>query len=136
METKSIPGKKLPKWKKKKQFNGALTKILRPFKFGEDWYQEDRFKFACIMENNEISSVNQLVKTQKPELATRPVCRAQAKQAVYGGRTDLMCELLSPFVEEADRHRRTDIKSTQELCSEVEATNVRILKDGLRRGKF
>ena len=48
----------------------------------------------------------------------------------------MTCEILSPFVEEADRDRRTDLKSTEELCSEIEKVNVRISKDGVRRGRF
>ena len=117
-------------------FNGAATQILRSFKFGEDWSQEDRFKSACWVANNEIPSVNQVVKTHKTDLATRPVCRAPAKQAVNGGLTDIACELLNPFVEEADKDRRTDLKSTEELCSEIKSVNEKMMKDGMRRGTF
>ena len=64
-----------------KQMNGAATHILRAFKFGEDWRHESRFKSACSVENNEVPSQNQLVKDHKLELCTRPVCRAEVRQA-------------------------------------------------------
>ena len=43
---------------------------------------------------------------------------------------------MSPFVEEADKGRKTEVKSTEELCSEMRSANERIKKDGLRRGLF
>ena len=47
-----------------------------------------------------------------------------------------MCTLLDPFVQEADRDNRTEVKSTEELCSDLKATNDRILEDGVQRGRF
>ena len=37
---------------------------------------------------------------------------------------------------EADKGRRTDVKSTEELCAEFKAANERMTKDGVRRGPF
>ena len=119
-----------------KHLNGASTQILRAFKFGESWGQEDRFKSACQADNNEIASLNQLVKTHKTNLCTRPVCRAPVKQATTGGLTEIACDIISPFAEEADKIRRTEITSTEDLCSEMKMANERIMKDGLRRGPF
>ena len=47
-----------------------------------------------------------------------------------------MCTLLDAFVQEADRDNRTEVKSTEELCSDLKATNDRILEAGVRRGRF
>ena len=47
-----------------------------------------------------------------------------------------MCTVLDPFVQEADRDNRTEVKSTEELCSDLKATNDRILEDGVQRGRF
>ena len=82
--------------KVERQFNGAATQILRVFRFGEDWKHEDRMKSACQVENNEIPSLNQSVKDHKEQLATRPVCRAQVKQAPNGPLSSLVCEILDP----------------------------------------
>ena len=90
-----------------KQFSGAATQMLRTFQFGEDWSHQDRFKSACGVENSEIPSLCQFVKDHKETLKTRPVCKAQVKQAPNGPLADLVCEVLSPFVEEADKARRT-----------------------------
>ena len=35
-----------------------------------------------------------------------------------------------------DRDNRTEVKSTEELCSDLKATNDRILEDGVQRGRF
>ena len=91
-------------------------------------------KSACGAKNNEIPSLNQLVKDHKATLKTRPVCRA--RQAPNGNLGELLCTLLDPFVQEADRDNRTEVKSTEELCSDLKATNDRILEDGVQRGRF
>ena len=52
-----------------KQLNGAATKILGAFKFGEDWGHEARMK---------------LVKVHKEILLNRPVGWAQVRQATNG----------------------------------------------------
>ena len=109
---------------------------MRAFKFGENWQQESRFVSACRVENHEIPSMNQVVKDHKETLKTRPVCRAKVQQAPNGSLADLVCEILNPFVEEADKNRRTDVKSTEELCAEFKATNERMMKNGVRRGPF
>ena len=121
---------------REKQFNGAATQMLRAFKFGEDWGHQDRFKSACGAESNEIPNLSQYVKDHKETLVTRPVCKAQVKQAPNGPLADLVCEVLGPFAEEADKMRRTEVKSTEELSSELVAMNKRIKEDGLRRGEF
>ena len=117
-----------------KILNGAATQILRAFKCGEDWGHEARLKSACGAKNNEIPSLNQLVKDHKATLKTRPVCRA--RQAPNGNLGELLCTLLDPFVQEADRDERTEIKSTEELCSDLKATNDRISEAGVQRGRF
>ena len=117
-----------------KIMNGASTQILRVFKCGEDWGHEARLRSACGARNNEIPSLNQLVKDHKETLKTRPVCRA--RQAPNGNLGELVCNLLDPFVQEADAEERTEIKSTEELCSDLKATNERISVAGLRRGRF
>ena len=122
--------------KVEKQLNGAATQILRAFKFGEDWQHNARMKSACLVENNEVPSLNQLFKDHKDVLATRPVCRAQVKQAPNGPLSSLVCQILNPFVEEADKERRTDLKSTEELCNEINAANNEIKKNGVKRGPF
>ena len=93
-------------------------------------------KSACLVENNEIPSLNQLVKDHKNFLATRPVCRAQVKQAPNGPLSSLVCQILDPFVQEADKERRTDLKSTEELCHEMKAANNEITWNGVKRGPF
>ena len=80
--------------------------------------------------------MNQLVKDHKDILSTRPVCRAQVKQAPNGPLSSLVCEILNPFVEEADKERRTNLKSTEELCHEFTAANQEILKNGVKRGPY
>ena len=110
-----------------KTLNGAATQILKVFKCGEDWGHEARLKSACGAKNNEIPSLNQLVKDHKSTLQTRPVCRA--KQAPNGNLGELVCTLIDPFVEEADRNDRTEIKSTEELCHGLKAANA-------KRGRF
>ena len=122
--------------KAEKQFKGASNQILRAFQFGEDWRQEDRFNSACKVENHEVPSMNQLVKDHKDTLKTRPVCRAKVQQAPNGPLADLVCEVLSPFVEEADKNRKTEVKSTEELCAEIKHTNERMTMVGVRRGPF
>ena len=101
---------------------------------GQDWEHEARLKSACGAKNNEIPSLNQLVKDHKSTLQTRPVCRA--KQAPNGNLGELVCTLIDPFVEEADRNDRTGIRSTEELCHGLKAANDRIATDGQKRGRF
>ena len=122
--------------KAENEFNGAARQVLRAFKFGEDWQQESRFVSACKVENNEAPSMNQLVKDHKETLKTRPVARAKVQQAPNGPLADLLCEVLNPFVAEADKDRRTDVKSTEELCAEFKAANERMARDGVRRGPY
>ena len=117
-----------------KTLNGAAAQILRTFKCGEDWGHEDRLKSACTARNNEIPSLNQLVKDHKETLKTRPVCRA--KQAPNGNLGELVCNILDPIVEEADKGRRTELKSTEVLCREIKATNERMAIDGTKQGPF
>ena len=109
-----------------KQFNGATRQILRAFKVGEGWGHEARFQMAGRAENNEVPHLNQLVKDHKPTLVTRPVCRAQVQQARNGPLAEVVCEILNPFVEEADRNRRTEVRSTEELCAEMKRVNENI----------
>ena len=80
--------------------------------------------------------MNQLVKDHKETLKTRPVCRAKVNQIPNGPLADLVCEIVNPFVEEADRERRTEVGSTEELCAEIKAANDRIEKEGVQRGRF
>ena len=49
---------------------------------------------------------------------------------------ELICNILDPFVEEADKGRRTELKSTEVLCHEIKATNERISRDGAKKGPF
>ena len=79
-------------------------------------------------------SLNQLVKDHKATLQTRPVCRA--KQAPNGNLGELVCTLLDPFVEEADKAERTEIRSTEELCHDLKAANEQISTDGVKRGRY
>ena len=80
--------------------------------------------------------MNQLVKDHKETLKTRPVCRAKVKQTPNGPLADLLCEIINPFVEEADEERRTEVHSTEELCAEIKAANEKILREGVQRGPF
>ena len=80
--------------------------------------------------------MNQLVKDHKETLKTRPVCRCKVQQAPNGPLADLVCEVLNPFVEEADKDRKTEVKSTEELCAEVKVAIERIARAGVRRGPF
>ena len=43
--------------------------------------------------------------------------------------------MLDPFVQEADRGDRTEIKSTKELCCDLKAANERISNEGVKRGR-
>ena len=54
--------------KPEKQFNGDSKQILRAFKCGKDWRQEDRFNSACKMENHEVPSIKQLLKDHKDHM--------------------------------------------------------------------
>ena len=119
-----------------RQFNGAATQILRAFKVGEDWSHQDWFKSACSAKNNEIPALSQYVKDHKSELKTRPVCKAQVQQSPNGPLADLLCELLTPFAEEADKERRTEVRCTEELCSKLEKVNAKVREEGLSRGQF
>ena len=80
--------------------------------------------------------MNQLVKDHKETLKTRPVCRCKVQQAPNGPLADLVCEVLNPFVEEADKDRKTEVKSKEELCVEVNVANEIIARAGVRRGPF
>ena len=46
-----------------------------------------------------------------------------------------MCTVLDPFVQEADRGDRTEIRSTEELCCDLKAANERISSEGVKRGR-
>ena len=118
------------------QFRGAATQILQVFKFGEDWGHQDRFKSAYWVENTEIPSLSQFVKDHKETLKTRAVFKAPVLQSPNGPLADLVCEILNMFVEEADKARRTEVKSTEELCSDIKAVNDRMVKNGPRRSPF
>ena len=72
----------------------------------------------------------------KEELKTRPVCKAQVNQSPNGPLADLVCEVLSPFVEEADKENRTDLASTEELCAQIKKVNDKIEAEGLNKGPF
>ena len=50
--------------------------------------------------------------------------------------TEVLCEILNPFVEEADKDRKTELKSTEELCSQIKIMNENILVNGMKRGPF
>ena len=102
--------------KAEKLFNGASRHILRAFQFGEGWGHGDGFQQAGKSENNEVPDLNQLVKDHKSTLKTRPFCRAQVNQAPNGPLAEILCEILNPFVEEADKQRRTEVRSTEEIC--------------------
>ena len=119
-----------------RQFNGAATQILRAFKVGEDWSHQERFKSACNAKNNEIPSLSQYVKDHKEELKTRPVCKAQVQQSPNGPLADLLCELLNPFVEEADKASRTEVRCTEELSSRLTRVNEKIKAEGLSKGPY
>ena len=80
--------------------------------------------------------LNQLLKDHKPTLQTRPVARAKVTQAPNGPMAEVLCEILNPFVEEADKERRTEVKSTEEMCAVIKATNDNISRDGLKRGAY
>ena len=77
--------------KVEKHLKGAATQILGSFEFG-------LVKLACFVENNEIPSLNQLIKDHKGTLATRPICRAPNEPL-----SSLVCQILDPFVQEADK---------------------------------
>ena len=120
------------------RFNGAAAQILKSFGWGEDWGHQARFKSAYSASFNQVRSLNQTLKDHKPppQIATRQICRDKSDQSTNGPLADLMCELLDPFVQEADREDRTEIISTEELCHEVEKTNSRTARVGIRRGPF
>ena len=69
-------------------------------------------------------------------MKTRPVCKAQVNQSPNGLLADLVCEVLSPFVEEADKENRTDLASTEELCAQIKKVNDKIEAEGLNKGPF
>ena len=119
-----------------RQFNGAATQILRAFKFGEDWSHQERFKSACAANNNEVPSLCQYVKDHKAELKTRPVCKAQVQQSPNGPLADLLCEVINPFVEEADKANRTEVRCTEELSSRLKRVNEKIKTGGLSQGPY
>ena len=119
-----------------RQFNGAATQILKAFKFGEDWSHQERFKSACAAKNNEVPSLCQYVKDHKEELKTRPVCKAQVQQSPNGPLADLLCEVINPFVEEADKTRRTEVRCTEELSSRLKRVNDKIKVEGLNKGQY
>ena len=43
---------------------------------------------------------------------------------------------LDPFIHEADADDRTKVINTEELCQEIEASNERILRTGVKGGPF
>ena len=89
-------------------------------------------------DNNEVPDLNQLVnvKDHKPTLQTRPFCRAHVQQASNGPIAEVLCEILKPIVEEADKGRKTEVKSTEELFSQIKLVNEEILLNGLETGPF
>ena len=119
-----------------KHFNGAAAQILKAFRVGEDWHQEERLKSAYSASHNQVPSLNQTVKDHKKELKTRALCHAQAGQSPNGPLAALVGELLDPFLREIDQDDRTEVKSTEELCHEVGKVNKRVAVDGPRRGPF
>ena len=66
--------------------------------------------------HNQVPSLSQQVKDHKETLKTRPVCRARADQAPNGPLAALVGDILDPFIRKADRGRRTEVISTEELC--------------------
>ena len=111
---------------------------IKCFGWGDNWNHGGRFKSSYSTSYNQVPSMNQTLKDHKPhpQVVTRPVCRAKASQSPNGPLADLTCELLDPFVREADREDRTEVISTEELCHEIENTNERIRRAGLRTGSF
>ena len=112
------------------------AQILKAFRVGEDWHQEERLKSAYSASHNQVPSLNQTVKDHKKELKTRALCHAQAGQSPNGPLAALVGELLDPFLREIDQYDRTEVKSTEELCHEVGKVNKRVAVDGPRRGPF
>ena len=121
---------------KEKFFNTASTQVLRSLNMGGDWGHGDRFKSAHRASFNQVPSVNELVKDLKETLKTRPVCRAKANQTPNGPLSELVGELLNPYIEAADREQRNEVTSTEELCHEIEEVNKRIMRDGMKTGPF
>ena len=121
---------------KEKFFDGACSQILRAVNMGQDWGHEDRFKSAHSTSHNQVPSVNQLVKDHKETLKTRPVCRAKSNQTPNGPLSELIGELLNPYIEAADRKERTEVLSQEELCHEIGEVNKRISTEGMRAGPF
>ena len=76
------------------------------------------------------------MKDHKEELKTRPVCKAQVQQSPNGPLADLLCELLNPFVEEADKASRTEVRCTEELSSRLTRVNEKIKAEGLNKGPY
>ena len=72
----------------------------------KNWGHEDRFKSVYSVSLNQIPSLNGLVKDDKKEIEIRPVCRAQANQSPNGPLANLVCEILSPFIEAEDVENR------------------------------
>ena len=101
-----------------KHFNGAAPQILKAFKVGEDWHHEERLKSAYSASHNQVPSLNQTLKDLNGPLAS------------------LVGELLDSFLKEINRIDRTEVKSTKELCHEVEKANRRVAMDGPKRGPF
>ena len=64
------------------------------------------------------------------------MCRAQASQSPNGPLADLVCELLTPFIEAADSEESSELISTEELCHGVEEVNKEIQEGGGRRGPY
>ena len=112
------------------------TQLLKALRMGQDWGHGDRFKSAYSASFHQAPSLNGLVKDHKETLKLRPVCRAQASQSPNGPLADLVCELLSPFIEAADSEERSEVISTEELCNEVEEVNKEIMRTGERRGPY
>ena len=119
-----------------KRMNAAANQMVRMLKFGEEWNHEDRIKSAAWAQFNKVPSLGGLVKTHKEELKLRPVCYAKCNQCPNGPLACLLCVVLDPYIEGADRDQRTEVESTEELCHQIGVVNHRITKDGLRRGSF
>ena len=119
-----------------KHLNGAANQMVRTFKFGEEWNHEDRIKSASSAQFNKVPSLGGLVKTHKTELKMRPVCYAKCSQCPNGPLAYLLSTVLDPIIEAADKDNRTEVESTEELCSRICEANARIELEGPRRGCF
>ena len=61
---------------------------------------------------------------------------AKVQQAPNGPMAEVLCEILNPFVEESDKDNKSELKSTEELCSQIKSVNENIARNGIKRGPF